>query len=162
MCEQHTSRSVARTAHSTGYEPNLVLPEGSTNFISVWDGDGEDLIGLKEILSSDTAQLLQHLKKIPKGTGGLGAGSPKANSTWRSIRTRTTLQHSKPGLPWRIQSYNALRHQQEQLEHAVHEHQRVAGGQVEIAGAFAASPTEARTTRDVGSYTLWSQKQQQR
>ena len=37
------SSSVARTARSTGYDPNLIQYESGTHFMSIPDGDGEDL-----------------------------------------------------------------------------------------------------------------------
>ena len=36
----------ARTARSTGYEPNLIQNESGTTFVSIADGDDEYLIGI--------------------------------------------------------------------------------------------------------------------
>ena len=38
------SGSIARRARSTGYEPNVIQNESGTNFMSIADGDDEDLM----------------------------------------------------------------------------------------------------------------------
>ena len=51
---------------------------------------------------------------------------------------------------WRNQSYDALHYQQEQLENAVQEHQRVANEQIKVAAALATSRTAAHITSKFG------------
>ena len=52
------SGSIARSARSTGYEPNLIQNESGTNVMSIADGDVEDPMGIGRSRERFTEQSL--------------------------------------------------------------------------------------------------------
>ena len=128
------SGSLARTALCTGYEPNFIQPQSNPNFISIADGDDEDLMTV-ESSQLGQAPIFPSAGRFfsSDGTGSPGAvhGEVPGQQQGHLHNTRN-LVHEARGY-WRSQSYNALHYQQEQFENSAQEHQLAAHEQLEIA-----------------------------
>ena len=67
------SGSIARTARSTGHEPNLIQYESGTHLMSIADGDDEDLMGMENCQLEQapfSLSLEVHVLQVARGDPG--------------------------------------------------------------------------------------------
>ena len=159
------SGSIARTAHSTGYEPILSQHEGGANFMSPADGGDEDLKGIENL---QFGQAPACLAPEEYGLESVWGDRGTVHRAAQRRRVHGDVPVPQQGHPdntqnlfhqvrddWRSQSYRALHYQHEQFEIAVQEQQREAFDQVEIAVALATSRTAVQMTsrfRDIENH----------
>ena len=109
--------------------PTLGPDESGTYFMSIADGDDEDLMGIEDSQPGQ-APLETRVQFTQQTKGKHKYGGIPTIPQGIAFNTQHLMHHMRDH--WRSQGYNALHYQQEQFESAAQEHERVAHEEVKL------------------------------